>query len=67
MYELLMSYALIVGFPIVIVNQLPYSSKLLGIAEGGLGGAIVLSSLVLSMMKSMTALKSLCYYKLYHY
>ncbi|WP_238989631.1 MFS transporter [Staphylococcus sp. MI 10-1553] len=51
--------ALIVGFPIVIVNQLHYSSKLLGMAEGVLGGAIVLSSLVITMFKINSHIKNL--------
>ncbi|WP_086428961.1 MFS transporter [Staphylococcus cornubiensis] len=51
--------ALIVGFPIVIVNQLHYSSKLLGMAEGVLGGAIVLSSLIIAMFKINSHIKNL--------
>ncbi|HHU6751357.1 TPA: MFS transporter [Staphylococcus pseudintermedius] len=50
---------LIVGFPIIIVNQLHYTSKLLGVAEGVLGGAIVLSSLVIMMFKIHSHIKNL--------
>ncbi|PCF44084.1 hypothetical protein [Staphylococcus delphini] len=49
---------LIVGFPIVIVNQLHYASKLLGMAEGVLGGTILLSSLVIAMFKINSHIKN---------
>ncbi|MGO4021779.1 MFS transporter [Staphylococcus pseudintermedius] len=51
--------SLIVGLPIIIINHLNMNAKYLGLAEGTLGGAIVASSLLISILNIQNRLKFL--------
>ncbi|WP_458783177.1 MFS transporter, partial [Staphylococcus pseudintermedius] len=51
--------SLIVGLPIIIINHLNMNAKYLGLAEGTLGGAIVASSIIISILNIQNRLKFL--------
>ncbi|EGQ2723275.1 MFS transporter, partial [Staphylococcus pseudintermedius] len=51
--------SLVVGLPIIIINHLNMNAKYLGLAEGTLGGAIVASSIIISILNIQNRLKFL--------